>query len=320
MNYPVRHDIMNTEILRKTEGAIYMNTFQLSCFLTVANTLSFARAAEKMNISQPAITHQIKSLETELNVQLFNRTTRLVEMTPEGKSFISDAKSMIAIAAQAKLRFSHPENKPIEKLAIGCSSYNQLVLLTESLNRLGKVYPNLHPHLVVVPHEQLYQLLENRTVDVIFDIHDGTKGDSRLTFKEIQKSPIACVCEKGHPLAAAQSVSLSDLKDQSLIFCNPINLVPEVAKLQWELAEGKSPIELHYCDSVEASVVLAGSGFGIAVLPKYLIPNGTHLAVLELHDAPELSFGMFYKPYPGDDALRKLIQITKQCFCEPGNI
>ncbi len=65
-----------------------MNIFQLSCFLAVANSLSFARAAEQMNISQPAITHQIKSLESELNVKLFHRSTRLVEITPEGQSFI----------------------------------------------------------------------------------------------------------------------------------------------------------------------------------------------------------------------------------------
>ena len=90
-----------------------MNTFQLSCFLAVANTLSFAKAAEKMNISQPAITHQIKALENELNVPLFRRTTRLVEITPEGQSFLSDAQSMVAIAAQAKLRFHNPEERPV---------------------------------------------------------------------------------------------------------------------------------------------------------------------------------------------------------------
>ena len=64
-----------------------MNTFQLSCYLAVANTLSFARAAQQMNISQPAITHQIKTLETELNVKLFRRSTRMVELTPEGQVF-----------------------------------------------------------------------------------------------------------------------------------------------------------------------------------------------------------------------------------------
>lgn len=290
-----------------------MNTFQLSCFLAVANTLSFARAAEKMNISQPAITHQIKSLETELNVQLFRRTTRLVEITPEGQAFMADAKSMVAIAAQAKLRFSNPDTKPIERLAIGCSSYNQLMLLTESLQELGHLYPNLHPHLVVVPPDQLYQLLENGTVDMIFDIFDGAKADSRLTFRELGKSPIVCVCAKDHPIAHMDCLTIEDLKDQRLIFCNPINLVPEVAKLQWELAEGKNPMDLHFCPSVEASVVLTNAGFGMAVLPKFLLPpTGTHLTVLELNDAPELSFGVFYKPNPGDELIKKLIQIARQ--------
>ena len=75
-----------------------MNTFQLECFLAVANTLSFARAAEELNVSQPTVTHQIKSLEDELNAKLFIRSTRMVEITPEGQSFITDAKSMIMIA------------------------------------------------------------------------------------------------------------------------------------------------------------------------------------------------------------------------------
>lgn len=295
-----------------------MNTFQLSCFLAVANTLNFARAAEQMNISQPAITHQIKSLETELNVKLFRRNTRLVEITPEGQSFLPDAQSMVAIAAQAKMRFSTPSEKPIEKLSIGCSSYNQLILLTDCLNELHEAYPNLHPHLVVVPHEQLYQLLENGTVDVVFDIQDGTMQDSKLTFRELCKSPIACVCDKDHALADRESVSIQDLKDQSLIFCNPINLVPEVANLQWRLAEGKRPADLHFCPSVEASVVMAGAGFGLAVLPEFLIPRGDHFAAIKLDDAPMLPFGMFYTPYPGDDILRKFIKIASYHFTVSG--
>lgn len=294
-----------------------MNTFQLSCFIAVANTLSFARAAEKMNISQPAITHQIKSLESELNVPLFRRTTRLVEITPEGQSFLADAQSMVAIAAQAKLRFQNPADRPIEKLAIGCGSYNQLCLLSDSLDELRKLYSNLHPHLLVVPHEQLYSLLEKGTVDLVFDIHDGTREDGPVTYKELQKSPIACICQSSHPLAQAERVSVADLNHQPLIFCNPINLVPKVAQLQWKLAEGRSPGDLHFCPSVEASMLLAGAGFGMAVLPRFLVPHGSHLAVLDLKDAPELSYGMFYKPYPGDDIQKKFIQIAKQHFSDP---
>lgn len=289
-----------------------MNTFQLSCFLAVANTLNFAKAAEKMNISQPAITHQIKSLETELNVQLFRRTTRLVEITPEGQSFLSDAQSMVAIAAQAKLRFQNPEERPVEKLAIGCSSYNQLTLLSDSLKALGALYPNFHPHLVVVPHEQLYALLENGTVDVFFDINVGKKEHSRLTFTELLKSPIVCVCDSSNPLAQEKSVSTTELKEQPLIFCNQINLIPDAAKLQWELAAGKSPADVRFCTSVEAAIVLMQAGLGAAVIPKFLVPDDARLAALPLIGAPEVSFGMFYKPYPGDDVLRKFIQLSRQ--------
>ena len=289
-----------------------MNTFQLSCFLAVANTLSFAKAAEKMNISQPAITHQIKSLESELDVQLFRRTTRLVEITPEGQSFLSDAQSMVAIAAQAKLRFHDPEERPVEKLAIGCSSYHQLTLLSDSLKALGALYPNLHPHLVVVPHEQLYALLENGTVDVIFDIRGGEKEHSRLTFTELLKSPIVCACDSSCPLAQRESVSMADLKEHSLIFSNPVNLIPDAAKLQWELAAGRSPADFHFCSSVEASIVLMRAGFGAAVIPEFLVPRDARLIVLPLADAPEVSFGMFYKPYPGDDVLRKFLQLARQ--------
>ena len=289
-----------------------MNTFQLSCFLAVANTLNFAKAAEKMNISQPAITHQIKSLETELNVQLFRRTTRLVEITPEGQSFLSDAQSMVTIAAQAKLRFQNPEERPVEKLAIGCSSYNQLTLLSDSLKALGALYPNFHPHLVVVPHEQLYALLENGTVDVFFDINVGKKEHSRLTFTELLKSPIVCVCDSSNPLAQEKSVSTTELKEQPLIFCNQINLIPDAAKLQWELAAGKSPVDVRFCTSVEAAIVLMQAGLGAAVIPKFLVPDDARLAALPLIGAPEVSFGMFYKPYPGDDVLRKFIQLSQQ--------
>lgn len=292
-----------------------MNTFQLSCFLAVANTLNFAKAAEQMSISQPAITHQIKSLETELNVKLFNRSTRLVEITPEGQAFRADAQSMVAIAEQAKLRFSNPSEKPVKKLSIGCSSHYELSLLSDSLYELSAIFPNLRPRLVIVPHEQLYSLLDNGSADVIFDFYDSAKDLSKLTFRELFKSPICCVCREGHALENAECVSMEDLKTEPLVFCNPINLIPEVASLQWKLAENRQPMEMHFCDSAASSIILACAGFGLAFLPERLVPSGHYLSKVPLADAPELTFGAFYKPYPGDEVLRKLIQIAKQQFC-----
>lgn len=294
-----------------------MNTFQLSCFLAVANSLSFARAAEQLNVSQPAITHQIKTLENELNAQLFRRSTRLVEMTPEGQAFISDAKSMVTIAEQAKLRFSNPNDRPIEVLSIGCSSYTQLELLTEILHDLLAECPHLHPRLYVVPHEQLFHLLETETVHVILDIREGGEASGKLTFKELQRSSLICVCRKEHPSAGRESIATQDLAEEKLIFCDPITLDPEIAKLQWKLAEGRTAAEIHFCSSPEASVVLAGAGFGLAILPELMVPANSDVAKIRIEDAPKLSFGMFYKPYPGDTVLKEFIQSAKQHFSDP---
>ena len=149
-------------------------------------------------------------------------------------------------------------------------------------------------------------------MDVIFDIRGGEKEHSRLTFTELLKSPIVCACDSSCPLAQRESVSMADLKEHSLIFSNPVNLIPDAAKLQWELAAGRSPADFHFCSSVEASIVLMRAGFGAAVIPEFLVPRDARLIVLPLTDAPEVSFGMFYKPYPGDDVLRKFIQLARQ--------
>lgn len=291
-----------------------MNTFQLSCFLAVANSLSFARAAEQMKISQPAMTHQIKMLESELNTKLFRRSTRMVELTPEGQAFVADAKSMVTIAEQAKLRFSNPEDRPIEVLSIGCSSYTQLELLTEVLNDLLSGHPNLHPRLHVVPHEQLFHLLETETVNVVLDIRQGGEATGKLTYKELRRSCLVCVCRKDHLPADKESISAQELADEKLIFCDPITLDPEIAKLQWKLAEGRNPADIHFCSSAEASIVLAGAGFGLAILPEIMVPSNDNIATVKIEEAPKLSFGLFYQPYPGDAILKQFIQSAKRRF------
>lgn len=291
-----------------------MNTFQLACFLSVATTLNFARAAEQMNVSQPTITHQIKSLEDELNVKLFRRSTRTVEITADGESFISDAKGMIAIEAQAKMRFHSSSDKPIETIAIGCGDYVQLALLSDVLNQFKGTVPNLHPRLIVSPYEQLFQLLGTERLDIVFGVYDQSSIKSHAKYKELLKSNIVCVCRNDHALANKESLRLKDLEKEALIFCDPMSLAPEMAKLQYSLAEGREPADMHFCSSSAASYVLAHSGFGIALLPEILIPNDHKISKINLEEAPQLAFGLYYKPSNGDDLIRRFVSLSKSFF------
>lgn len=294
-----------------------MNTFQLSCFVATANCLNFARAAEQMNVSQPAITHQIKTLENELNVKLFRRSTRMVEITPEGQAFLPDAQNMLTIAAQAKLRFSSDSDRPVETLSIGCSGYTQLALFSGCLHELAGQCKNLHPQLHVVPHNQLLHQLETEAVDVIFDLQEGAVPSDKLHFRALCTSPIVCLCRGDGPLAGRESLTEQDLAAEKLIFCNPIQLAPDLARLQWKLAEDHSPADVHFCGSVEAAIVLAQAGLGTAILPQlFVLPNDA-LVQIPLAGAPALTFGMFYKPYPGDSVLKKFLRIAQRRFAEP---
>lgn len=287
-----------------------MNIFQLKCFLSVAASLSFAQAARQMNISQPAITHQIKVLENELNTTLFRRSTRMVEITPEGQAFLADARSMVAIAEQAKMRFRGPDNAPIQMISIGCSSYGLLRSLSDSLSRLAAECPGLHPHLYVSPHDQLFRLLETDTLDIIFDIREGSQPNGKLTFQELWRCDLVGVCRPSRA-AGRTSISLQALSEEPLIFCDPVMLAPEAAQLQWNLAKGRSPTDIHFSNSLDASVVLAAAGLGLAILPELFVPETDMIVKLKVEDSPQLSFGLFYKPYSGDTIAKRFAHIVK---------
>ena len=83
-----------------------MNTVQLECFMEVCTCLNFSRAAENLRMTQPAVSHQINSLEAELGTKLFNRTSKSVELTRDGIRFMGPASDALKILRNAKARIS----------------------------------------------------------------------------------------------------------------------------------------------------------------------------------------------------------------------
>ncbi len=291
-----------------------MNIFQLQCFLTVANTLSFAKAAEQLNVSQPTVTHQIKTLENELNVKLFRRSTRFVEITPEGQSFVGDARSMVVISERAKMRFSIPEEHPVSRLVIGCSSYTELITLTEVLNKVNKEVLHFHPRTMVAPQDRHFHLLETEQVDILFHLGDPDEGKHNINYRKLTQSAIVAVCRYDHPMAAREMIKIEDLMDESLIFCDPVSIATDITKLQFRLAEVHHPNKIHFSSNIDGAVALAGAGIGVAFLPDIHISETKLLRIIPLKDAPKLSFGMYYKSFPGDSLLKKFIQETRNHF------
>ena len=106
-----------------------MNTTQLECFMEVANYLNFSRAAEHLRLTQPAVSHQINTLEDELGVRLFHRTSKSVRLTQEGYLFIQYAGEILKLSGLSKARIRQAQRSVSKRLVIGCRSTAELRMI-----------------------------------------------------------------------------------------------------------------------------------------------------------------------------------------------
>lgn len=290
-----------------------MNEFQLSCFLAVAECLNFARAAEQLHVTQPAVTQQIHSLEKELNVRLFKRTTRTVKLTEAGFLFLEDAQRIVALANRARARFDSPYGlEEVRTLAIGCYSYAQLFLLSPVLRELAKRYPDLHPRLRVVPFQHLYRLLEEDDVDAVIAFREPDSKKITTAYREIITVPMVCVCPADSHLARRESVILEDLREEKLVLFDPARAQADAARLQGRLMEGRRFSDFYFSDSAEGVVIFVESGLGVAILPDLCIPPDHSLARVPIQGAEPVSYGIYFKPGQQSAPLRDLIQLLRE--------
>ena len=124
-----------------------MNMQQLECFATLAKTLNYAKTAEQLSLSQPAVSRQIQSLETELNAKLFNRTTRSASLTPVGFQFLDDAQQMLSLYYHSLEWIStfHQQKRTVLRIGYADSHANCLIskILTPVLAENTNIVPEL---------------------------------------------------------------------------------------------------------------------------------------------------------------------------------
>ena len=284
-----------------------MNITQLECFLTVADTLNFARAAEQLHVTQPAVTQQIHALERELGVQLFLRTTRTVRITQEGLVFLDDARDIVMRARRATLRFHTPDSALIRILSIGCQSNLPLLRIAPALETLARRFPDLHPRLQFIPYQHIFGLLEEGHLDAVLGFHIGKPGKPRAQYRELCKSPLACLVRDGSPLAQRTDVPPALLAEEKLVVFQPVQPQPVSRFPLQELLIDRPPRALYFCETPEAAAALVQAGFGVAVLPELLLPGLPGLRALPVAQSAPVSFGIYYRSLQNNELLKNLL-------------
>lgn len=291
-----------------------MNTTQLRCFLSVAEYLSFARAAEQLNMTQPAISHQISSLEKELDVQLFVRTTRSVTLTEEGSIFINDAKNIVKIAYGAKNRIQNHSLNHVRLFNIGFHSAMEMTLFPEVLKNVSYQFPSVRPNLKMLPAKSLRNLLETEDIDVMlsFRMEPGIKEPG--IYIELCKCSLACIMPREHALSQSPDLSPADLHAEDLILYETHKNPPVLAQLQNRFVELHPPEKRTYTDTAECALTLVRAGLGITVIPDFLPVHALDLAYVPLKDFEPISYGLYYKSTKNKAVLKQFIKELKIVF------
>ncbi len=287
-----------------------MTIFQIECFLAVAEHLNFAKAAEQLNVSQPAITRQIRTLEEELNTQLFIRNTRMVRLTENGRIFQSDAQVMATAARRSIQRFAKKDESNIIDFHIGCANPLHIELLSNTLARLRLDYPTLHPKIRILPETHFADALERESMDAAIGFRSPSLKDS-LHYKEVCRSRFACLFQSTLPLTQKEIITADDLTDYPIILYDPGVISPTVYSGQWTFAKDKKPSQLYFCETTENALLLADAGYGVTLLPDLRLPAHQHLTKRTLAGSDVYSFGVFYKSYRSKAYLRDFIRLLQ---------
>ena len=294
-----------------------MNTTQLECFLAVADFLNFSRAAERLRLTQPAVSHQIKTLEDELGVPLFSRTSKSVRLTQEGHLFGQYAGEILRLAdlSAAQVR-RYQTGRPL-KLSVGCRSAADLRLIRPALERLRREEPRALPQLRLVPFHSIDNLLAEGDVQLLFTSRETAPKNS--VYRELVRCPMVCLCRKDHPLAGKGEVTLEELKGAGAIAaCRPPACPPSLFALQGQLVTALPPDQVLFCESQEVLLTLVETGYAFAVTADFPPLRRPELCYLPLAGQPPMSYGAAWLREGATHLTRRFVALLEETLAPGG--
>ncbi|HEX2702429.1 MAG TPA: LysR substrate-binding domain-containing protein [Solirubrobacteraceae bacterium] len=248
-----------------------MELRHLRYFVAVAEELHFHRAAERLHISQPPLSQQIRALEAELGVALFERNRRRVELTPAGTSFLADARAILEATQHATDRARRVAAGELGSLSVGfVGSATFSPVLPAILRDFRSRFPDVGLSLrELQTAEQLAALTAGRLdVGVIRGPLAASELDPGLELVVIQREQLVVALPETHPLAGGLRVRAADLRGETLVILRRHEAPGLFASLNTVLAiVGGVPEDVLEVAEMQTILALVASGIGISLVP-----------------------------------------------------
>lgn len=298
-----------------------MDFKQLSAFVEISKLQSFTAAANSLGYAQSTVTTQIKLLENELDVKLFERIGKNVTMTHEGKKLLPYAKQMLKLSDDVKNAVFHDE-RPNGTLTIGAAESLCVIRLPEILKEYRRLYPEVEVSLKFGSCADFRHYLKDNIIDVAFSL--GRKIDDEEFISEVEfDEPMLLLAYPGHPLIDKKEVLPEDMENISLILTETGCSYRAAFENILNEYNVKSNLVLE-TGSVQAIKQFTMSRLGITLLPKVSVKDEVasgRLVPLNWKgpDFDIISQVLYHKDKWISPALREFLRLSKSIMCGKQN-
>jgi DNA-binding transcriptional LysR family regulator len=287
-----------------------MRTNNLETFLWTVRLGSLSAAAERLNLTQSAVTRRIQELERDLGAKLFRRAGRLVTPTSVAQALLPKAE-LILHEIDAMRATTRDIDEIQGRVRIGIAELIGLTWLDRLLSRLEDSFPNLNVEIEVEVASGLVEGLNRRRLDVVF-------LPGKPAIDGVSQEAIGCRALRwvAHPdLATAHKICSPEvLQDE------PIILMPKGAEwhdlaMRWFAASSARPKRVRTCNSVSVQTSLVKKGFGFSVMPTDLISeeiaNGSLIALPGLPSLPDVSYSAAYITSEATSVISRIVSLAR---------
>ncbi|HEX7261921.1 MAG TPA: LysR substrate-binding domain-containing protein [Luteolibacter sp.] len=269
-----------------------MELRHLRYFVAVAEELSFRKAAQRLNVSRPALSKQVKDLEDEIAVKLLDRDTVRVSLTKAGEIFLADSQKLLAQAEQAIERASQAQSGHRGKLRIGSVGIIATDFLPKTLKIFHQKYPGVEVAFVeMLPVEQLDALAKGK-IDIGFAYGREIEKIPNLRSLCVIHSVYGIAVSRQHPLATRSEVTLMEVRAETLLCLGRSGHGDAICKIY--TSEGFQPDKLRQVEGFDSMITLIAAHQGISLLPRVLDLAHQDIVILPVvTTAADLDFHMW---------------------------
>lgn len=240
---------------------------QLRCFVAVAEELHFSRAAERLNMTQPPLSRQIRLLEHHVGVQLLERNSRTVSLTAAGKAFFPEAARILRIAEEATFAARRAAKGEQGNLAIGFTSASGYSLLPEVVRRLRECAPGVSLTLKELVSTSQVEALNAGELDLGLLRPHPMNGE--LESRLIATESLMLAIPEGEADAWPLEPTLGDLHGKAFVMYSPYEARPFYLMLSERFARaGVVPDIVEHIGQVHTMLALVRAGVGAALIAE----------------------------------------------------